>query len=493
MMATYGLPYSGSNISAAGSGGGGISLVPNPYNDQANLEMQLAAAGGIYTPANAMMQTTMLGGNNAPGLDANITAQTVGQPGALAGGAGNGVGAAGLQGLALAQAQKAANSPSAAAAQMKAAEQGIEQQQAGIASQARGSERAGAKRALMLGIGTQEQGAALTSAQLAAQEEETKQAAYTNALLGEQGANTAVAGLQNQAALANQQANLAAQTGTIQARQGAYNATNNAALGYGGLATGAVNAGTAAQGVAANYASNQASNSTQMNKALLGGLSGGTGAVLGGLAGLSDEATKTDIDDIEGSLATPSGTGLETPSSTHSDASASDAYEEKPKNPYLDTMAKVADKFSKELEGAYGTSSPSLYIPSFDRPAPVTVNSQAISDARAKEAVKGMSDEDLIDWAHKPKPVTFYYKDGFADGGKDAQLGVVAQQLEKTGPMGKMMVHKDENGLRHVDYGQLAFMTARAALKQAEKKSGGPVYSDSNRSKSAARGVYSNG
>ena len=449
-----GLPYSGENITAAGGGGGSnsLGLVPDDYDENANLKMQLAAVGGIYNPAAGAMNKTLSGGNNAPGLNANITAQTVGQPGAIAGGAGNGVGAAGLQSMTLAQAKAAANSPSAAAAQMKAAEQGIEQQQAGVAAQARGADRAGAKRALMLGIGTQEQGAAQTSAQLAAQEAEAKQAAYTNALLGEQGANTAVAGIQNQAALANQQTNLAAQEATAQTQLGAYNATQNAALGYGGLATGAVNAGTSAEGVAANYASNQANTQAGMNKALLGGATGGAGAVLGALAGFSDEATKTDIAGAPGSdssLDDLMSSSHENDISKSSTAEAlrdlSPGVDKDEPNPYLKTMSGAAEKFSKGLEGAYSTAAPSMYIPSFDRPAPVTVNSQAISDARAKEAVKGMSDEDLIDWAHKPKPVTFYYKDGFADGGKDAQVGVVAQQLEKTGPMGQMMVHKDEN------------------------------------------------
>jgi len=84
-----------------------------------------------------------------------------------------------------------------------------------------------------------------------------------------------------------------------------------------------------------------------------------------------------------------------------------------------------------------------------------------------------MGDADVVNWAEKVDPITFRYRDGFEDDGEDARLGVSAQELEKTGPLGRMMVHRDPySGMRTVDYGALALMLSKAALSKAERRKG---------------------
>ena len=93
----------------------------------------------------------------------------------------------------------------------------------------------------------------------------------------------------------------------------------------------------------------------------------------------------------------------------------------------------------------------------------------AYSDERTKREVDGMDNQDIQDWADRATelPVTYRYKPGIGDGGKDPQLGVLAQDLEKTGPLGKINVHKDEDGVRSVSYGPAAFMLAKAGFDRA--------------------------
>lgn len=99
---------------------------------------------------------------------------------------------------------------------------------------------------------------------------------------------------------------------------------------------------------------------------------------------------------------------------------------------------------------------------------------QGLSDERAKEAVEKMDDKDLSAWADKVTelPITWRYKDGFADSGKDAHVGLPAQKLEQTGPLGELLVHEGPDGYKRVDYGQAALMLGVALQRQMRKQKG---------------------
>jgi len=86
-----------------------------------------------------------------------------------------------------------------------------------------------------------------------------------------------------------------------------------------------------------------------------------------------------------------------------------------------------------------------------------------------KRAVENMDRGDLSEWAHKIDPIAFRYRPGFADGGEEPRLGVSAQELEQSGPIGRLLVHEDPYGIKRVDYGQLALMMAVANQRDNRK------------------------
>ena len=94
-----------------------------------------------------------------------------------------------------------------------------------------------------------------------------------------------------------------------------------------------------------------------------------------------------------------------------------------------------------------------------------------LSDEEAKQEVERMGKDDRVEWAHKVEPITFRYKPGVTeedDGG--ARAGVSAQQLESTGGLGRLMVHKDPySGMRKVDGLALGLMMGKAALDRADE------------------------
>jgi hypothetical protein len=499
-------------------------VAPNTYNANGNLTLSTNAAGQVYNTA------MDIAGALGPAPTATITADNIGTPGAIAGGAGQGVGSAGLQAATLGQAQAAANSPSSAAAQMRAAEGQIEGQQAGMAAMARGGDRAGARRAAMLGTGTQEQGAAATTAALAAQENEVKQAAYTNALLGQQGATTAVGGLQANVAEANQGANLTAQNSTIANQQAGYNATNAAQNATLGTALQGVGATNQAQGVASAYGTGQNALQGKTASGLVGLAMGGAQAL-----GLSDERAKTDIapigdsgldalmasthgettyGDMAQAFGTPDLSLGTTPTWADRLAAAGESYQKaydefdnphaaRPVTPgkqdFLKwqmpaTAAPAADsggssalaglgkligtsdercKAAMKQIGSAGTMERELAtaygLPTEDGATPYPTTFKT-SDERAKQQVEQMGDKDLIDQADKWPLITFRYKPGVEDDGIYPHVGATAQALEQSGPLGRMMVETDPTtGLKKVDYGALAYATAKAALAKADE------------------------
>lgn len=123
-----------------------------------------------------------------------------------------------LRGKLVAAADGIASAPSAAASQFKAAQSQIVADQLAMAGQARGSERAGLRRAAILSAGQQGSTAAVAAAAEAAKEEQAKRAAASSALAGvrSQDVTTATA-----------QAGLDAQRSTLQAQLDAAIAQGN--------------------------------------------------------------------------------------------------------------------------------------------------------------------------------------------------------------------------------------------------------------------------
>lgn len=115
--------------------------------------------------------------------------------------------ARGIRNEQIAAARANANAPSAAAFQFKAALMAAQEAQLGAASQARGAERAGARREAVLGMGRDALQAAEKSAELAAREGQEKARAYSGALsdVASSDVDVAKSDAQIQAARANTQ------------------------------------------------------------------------------------------------------------------------------------------------------------------------------------------------------------------------------------------------------------------------------------------------
>jgi hypothetical protein len=453
------------------------------YDANGNLEDSKKKAGAVYD--DAMGQSAWIADHAAPGMggEGKITAQDVNAPAAIQAQQVNapdriqaqnigtpntiqGDQADALRSQQLAQAQIAANSPSAAAAQMKAAGQQVANQQMGQAAMARGPERAAMKRDAMLATGTQGMQAANQSASMAATEQAQKQQAYTGALAGvragdvsgaqaqtqigaaNQGANLQAQATSNQQALAAQQANqaagLQAQTTTgqqgltaamanqaagLQAQQGTF---TNASTGWQnqvnaqnqsfGTALQAVGAQNQAQGVAAGYGAKQDEIQVKQQAGVMGAL----GSVLGNV---SDETAKSDV--------TPLG-----------------------KEDFLAWKPAGQDDTKGFLQGG----------PSDTAKPGGTLGS--VSDERTKRDVSRMGDREIADWAEAVPTAAFRYKpgiDGAPDDGERYHLGTLARQLEQTGPMGKMLVTERPDGFKQVEYGPTALMVGKGALSRADE------------------------
>ena len=424
-----------------------------------------------------------------------------------------GTNATDLRAQQLAQAQTAANSPSSAAAQMRAAEGQIENQQAGQAAQARGVDRAGARRAAMLATGTQEQGAASTTAALAAQEQAAKQQAYTGALAGVRAGDVSTAQAGMQAQQANQQAGLTAQQANLQAGLTAQEANQSAGIQAGNLNNqalltaqqanqgAAINAYTAQMGATNNFlgtanqstgAGNQANNTVAQyqanwDKTKQASIQGGTSQLMnsgGGLLsaiGMSDEKTKAEIEPI----GSPSiGGGY------------SDQYSQMLGSAY--GTSSNPEKFSDPYLTAAPTPQTNFLAPSQfgilpDNPQPSSSSQSGggglmgmlggggggeggglgdmLSDIFAKEEVNRLGKGDLANWAESVPTASFRYKPGApdTDGGAQYHVGTVAQGLERTGALGKLLTHQRPDGLKEVEYGPLGLMVGKGALERANE------------------------
>jgi hypothetical protein len=81
-----------------------------------------------------------------------------------------------------------------------------------------------------------------------------------------------------------------------------------------------------------------------------------------------------------------------------------------------------------------------------------------------------MNPRDVADWAEAVPTATWRYKPGIpgTDGGQDVHAGTLAHALERTGPLGRLMVHDRGDGLKAVEYGPLGLMVGKGALTKAD-------------------------
>ena len=94
-----------------------------------------------------------------------------------------------------------------------------------------------------------------------------------------------------------------------------------------------------------------------------------------------------------------------------------------------------------------------------------------MSDERAKAQAEHMDQDEIAAWSEAVPTAVFRYKPGTpeTDGGADYHAGTLAQSLERTGPMGKLMVHQRPDGLKEVEYGPLGLMVGKGALTKADQ------------------------
>lgn len=554
--------------------GVGLGPAPNAWDAEANTKPVMNNAQGTYDKASAWAEDARLNGPQYQAIKeqqirapATINAQNVTAPnainaeriGAPSGISVNDVGvsdlvggqqASDLRNLQLRQAETAANSPSSAAAQMRAAGAQIQGQQAAMAAQARGQNRAAARRDAMLATGNLGMQAANQTAALAAQEQAAKQQAYSQSLAGVRAGDVNAANIQANVGMGNQQANLAAQSTTnaqalaaaqanqqaglqaqtttgaqslaaqqanqaanlnaqqytalnrldaakanqqmnLQAQQytanNAINAWNNqqqAANAYLGAANQATGQQNQANATWANYASGQNEMQQKQNAGLA---SFATSAVE--LGSHSDTRAKEDVARFgEPSLAGAAQMlGIGKGRQPDNDGATTNPIEQLRAMGYFNRgggretgggaggfarapmAAPVGASASPDPWGQHDFSR-ALSIDQLQGMAPQLGGSPWMSDEETKQAVAQMGDDDLIDWANKTDLATYRYKPGVADGGATPQVGVSsAQRLERTGPLGRLMVSEGPDGLKRVDYPKLAYAVGKAAMAKANQ------------------------
>ncbi len=379
-----------------------VLSTPNNYDATGQMTKSEAMSGGVYSRAAGLANEAHDGPTlnpvtaQATTAGKPITAQIIGKPNLLVGQQ-----ASALRDAQLDQAQAAANSPSSAAAQMRAAGTQIEQQQAGMAAQARGQDRASARRDAMLATGTQGMQAASQTAVLAAQEQAAKQQAYTQALAGVRAGDVSNVQTQTQIGAQNQAADLQAQQATASNKlnTGQFNATNdlqaqqannaNALAGYQeknnainqayGTELQAVGATNQAAGVASNYATGLNTAQMQNRNTLLG--------AAGGLLGVSDESAKTDISPVGRSSADKFGGILAGAYGMPGTGAAASPYAAATGEDFLKWQPTPAAAPQQQQQGGGGLGAI----------AGVGLGS-LLSDKRAKQEVDHMSTDDIADF-----------------------------------------------------------------------------------------------
>jgi hypothetical protein len=85
----------------------------------------------------------------------------------------------------------------------------------------------------------------------------------------------------------------------------------------------------------------------------------------------------------------------------------------------------------------------------------------------AKREASALTPQQIDDWAAHLQPITYRYKPGVEDGGAEPHVGLSANEVESSGPLGKLMVSHDAHGVRSLDYGAAALMLGKAAFEKA--------------------------
>ena len=92
------------------------------------------------------------------------------------------------------------------------------------------------------------------------------------------------------------------------------------------------------------------------------------------------------------------------------------------------------------------------------------------SDENAKKDVRRVSDEALLNFAEKKvQPVSFEYKQGYEDNGKERHGGFPSAQIFERDPVGKLFVSRDAKGTPHIDYGNFGAMLEAARIRESRK------------------------
>lgn len=480
----------------------GRTVDANPITGNFDSTAADAAPTERYQAAMAAVPEEATAGN----MDWRVSADTL-EPAALAGvervgRAEIGDGASALRGEQLAAIQKLQNQPSAAAAQYKAALGGIAREQLGIASQARGAERAGGRREAMLAIGDQGLDAAdrIAAAQIA--EQNATNQSILGALGGARGQDAEIA--THQADL-NQQANQLEAQITAEASRGNAAAVNALKAKQADLrlaaatstAAGSVNAGNVRGTISAGNADRAAR--IGIANADAANLAARSGADAANLAGqnAADRATRIRAANADRAAtiaqnnqtnALAAGTTTANLGNAADLANQGDATTRAVGQGQLDISGQQVRNAGTQagLTGAAGAIGTGLDVQGrkldiskaklgvaagdLDREDRAsdrlvkggTAAGAALSDERVKRDVHAVPPEDLEELARAMRAVTYRYKPGVDDGGKDVHAGVLAQDIEGT-RLGKTLVGEDEDGVKNVDYRGLAAMMAAAA------------------------------
>ena len=109
--------------------------------------------------------------------------------------------------------------------------------------------------------------------------------------------------------------------------------------------------------------------------------------------------------------------------------------------------------------------------PNADPAYPFEKDGDELSAERAKRDVSEMGGADFADWAESVPLSTWRYKPGTpgTDHGKDYHVGPTAQALERTGPVGKLLVHERPDGLKEIDAGNAGLVASKGALSRANE------------------------
>jgi hypothetical protein len=87
----------------------------------------------------------------------------------------------------------------------------------------------------------------------------------------------------------------------------------------------------------------------------------------------------------------------------------------------------------------------------------------------ARREVENLSPEDVRDWASALQPIVFDYKPGHGDNGASPTIGLSANKVEESGPLGQIMVGRDRDGTRVLDYGAATLMLSKTAFDLANE------------------------